>query len=110
MPINAFDIDTALRDLHDLIRDDEPDPARRAVLFRTFLAVASDIGQDGFEGAAYAWRRSGATPEQIGQEFGVAAWTASRWTNDYAERHGLTRLGRPRRVTGAVRLQTLKRE
>lgn len=108
MSINDLDITTTLRDLSDLIRT-EADPRRRAALYETFLQVASDIARDGFEGAMYALRASGVTVDEIADERGVAPWTVSRWTNAYAARHGVKRLGRPPRVSGAVRIQTLNR-
>ena len=105
MSINDLDIETTLRDLSDLIRA-EPDARRRAALFQSFLLRASDSGRDGFEGAVYAARMAGVTPEDVAQDHGVAPWTVIRWTNTYADRHGLRRLGRPPRPTGAVEIPT----
>jgi len=104
MSINVIDIDTTLRDLGDLIRT-EPDPERRVMLYDSFLQAASDIARDGFLGSIYALRASGMPAVQIAERHAVHHWTVNRWTNEYADRHGLTRLGRQRRVDGAVQIQ-----
>jgi hypothetical protein len=102
--VNEGDIETVLRDLSDLIRT-VPDPDRRMLLFDLFLVRGSDIARDGFLGAAYACRAAGMPANQIAERHGLHHWTVNRWTNEYADRHGLVRLGRQPRVDSAVPIE-----
>jgi hypothetical protein len=102
--MDVIDIDTVLRDLSDNIRT-ESDPERRILLYDAMLQAASDIARDGFLSAVYALRAGGMPAKQIAERHEVHHFTVTRWTNEYAEAHGLPRLGRQPRVVDATPIQ-----
>lgn len=108
MSFNDHDVETALRDLADMVRA-EPDPARRMDLFTTFLAAATDNATDGFQEAVNARLEAGESTTDIADDVGVHRHSVVRWINAYRDRHNLPTLGRPR-LSSAVRLPPRYRE